>query len=187
MAVDGDGVVVVEIDQLAQLEEARDGGGFGANAFHEVAVGAEGVGVVVDDGEAGLVEALGQPALGERHTDAVAEALAERAGGGFDAGGMAVFGVARRPGAPLAEVLQVVQGHVVAGEVEGGVEEHRGVARGEDKAVAVGPLGITRVVAHDLGIEEVGKRGVGHGGAGVARIGLLHTVHGEGADGVDAS
>ena len=109
VAVDGDGVVVVEVDELAQLEEARDGGGFGANAFHEVAVGAEGVGIVVYDGEAGLVEALGQPALGEGHTDTVAEALAERAGGGLDAGGIVVFGVAGGLAAPLAEVLEVVR------------------------------------------------------------------------------
>ena len=100
VAVDGDGVVVVEIDQLAQLEEARDGGGFGGHAFHEVAVGAEGVGIVVHDVVAGLVEALGQPALGQGHAHAVAEALAQRPGGGLDAGSVAVLGVARRRASP---------------------------------------------------------------------------------------
>ena len=59
------------------------------------------------------------------------------------------------------------------------------MARREDKAVAVGPLGVTRVMAHDFVVEKVGKGSVGHGRAGVARIRLLHRVHGERADGVD--
>ena len=63
------------------------------------------VGVVIDD----LVaeRALQQP-LGERHADGVGEALAERAGGRLDAGGVAVLGMAGGLGAELAEVLQLV-------------------------------------------------------------------------------
>ena len=49
------------------------------------------IGVVVDQivAEAGV-----QDALGHRHADGVGDALAERAGGGLDAGGVAVFRVA---------------------------------------------------------------------------------------------
>ena len=38
-----------------------------------------------------------------RHADRVGEALAERAGGDLDAGGVADLGVARRGRTPLAE------------------------------------------------------------------------------------
>jgi hypothetical protein len=48
--------------------------------------------------------------LGEREADGVADALAERAGGRFDAGGVAVLGVTRRLAAELAEVLQFFEG-----------------------------------------------------------------------------
>ncbi len=49
-----------------------------ADAFHEVAVGGEHVGMMVDDLGA---EDGGQMPLGDRHADRVGEALAERAGG----------------------------------------------------------------------------------------------------------
>ena len=62
-----------------------------ADAFHQAAVAADDVGVVIDDIAA---EALGEQALGEREAHRVAEALAERPGRGLDAAGMAVFGVA---------------------------------------------------------------------------------------------
>ena len=68
-----------------------------------------GVDVVVEQLEARLVEVRGQPALGDRHADAVAAALAQRAGGGFDAGGFAVLGMARAAAVQLAELLDLVQ------------------------------------------------------------------------------
>ena len=73
--------------------------------------------------------------------DGVGEALAERTGGRFDARCQAPLRVARRPGAPLAEVLQVVDGQVVARQVEHRVEEHRGVPGREHEAVAIRPVG----------------------------------------------
>ena len=59
------------------------------------------------------------------------------------------------------------------------------MARREDKAVAVRPVGVVGIVAHNLGVEQVRERCIGHRGAGVAGVGLLHAVHGECADGVD--
>ena len=52
-AVDGDVVVVVEEDELAQLQVTGEGGGFAADALHQVAVAGEHVGVVIDDVGAG--------------------------------------------------------------------------------------------------------------------------------------
>ena len=58
------------------------------------------IGEVIDDLIA--IAAIEQP-LGERHADGIAETLAERPGGGLDAGRVAIFGVARRARAELAE------------------------------------------------------------------------------------
>ena len=52
LAVDGDAVVVVEGDQLAQAQGAGQRADFVRDAFHQAAVAEEGVGVVVDDVEA---------------------------------------------------------------------------------------------------------------------------------------
>jgi hypothetical protein len=66
----------------------------------------------------GRLNCARQDLLGQRHADGVGDALAQRAGGGLDAGGVAVFRVARGLAVQLAEVLQVVDGQIVAGEVQ---------------------------------------------------------------------
>ena len=111
-AVDRDLVVVVEVDEAAEAEVAGERRRLGGDALHQVAVGADPEDVVVDT--ASRAEALAQEPLGERHPDAVPEALPERAGRRLDAGRVAVLGVARRLAAQLAEALELVEGQVVA-------------------------------------------------------------------------
>src|SRR6266581_2108493 len=81
------------------------------HAFHHVAVAAERVDVVVEQGQARPVERAGEPASGDGHADTVAAALPERAGGGLDAGGVAIFRMPRTAAAELAEFADVVEGH----------------------------------------------------------------------------
>jgi len=52
-----------------------------------------------------VAELRGQHALGERHADGIAEALAERPGGGLDPRGVAVLGMSRGERAELPEAL----------------------------------------------------------------------------------
>jgi CobQ-like glutamine amidotransferase family enzyme len=82
----------------------------------------------------------------------------------------------------LAEVLQVVDGQIVAGEVQQAVDQHRAVAVGLDEAVAVGPLGVGRVVAQVAAPQHFGDFGHAHRGARVAGVGLLDGVHGQRTD-----
>ena len=81
-AVDRDAVVVEQHDQPAEPEMAGQRDRFLADAFHQAAVAADHIGVVIDDV---VAEAGASMALGERHADRLAEALAERAGRGLDA------------------------------------------------------------------------------------------------------
>ena len=76
LAVDGDAVVVVQGNQLAQFPCAGQRAGFVADAFHHAAVTQKNIGVVVNEGVAFAVEFLGQQLLGQRHADGVADALA---------------------------------------------------------------------------------------------------------------
>ena len=67
-----------------------------ADALLQVAVAAEGVDVVVEEGLArrGVgVEQTALPTRGHRHADGVGDALTERPGGGLDARGVPVLGV----------------------------------------------------------------------------------------------
>ncbi len=147
VAVDRDAVIVIQHDQLGQLERAGQRAHLVRDAFHQAAVAGEGVGVVVDDGVAGLVEFSGQQRFGQRHAHGIAQALAQRAGGRFHARGDAHFGVTRRLGMQLAEILELVDRQVVTRQMQQRVDQHRAVAVGQHKAVAVGPGGILRVVA----------------------------------------
>jgi hypothetical protein len=74
---------------------------------------------------------------------------------------------------------------VVSGEVEQSVLEHAPVAGGENKAVAVEPVRVLGVVAHDLIVEDVSHGRAPHGEPRVAGVGLLDGVDGQEPDRVD--
>ena len=59
---------------------------FLADAFHQVAIGSNDIGFVVDDA---VAEHCGEMFLGDRHADGVGKPLPERTGGGLDAGRVA--------------------------------------------------------------------------------------------------
>jgi hypothetical protein len=144
MAVDRNAVVVVERDQLGKAQRASQRASLMADAFHHAAVPQEGVGEVVDDvvtRTVFLAVELGrQQLLGQRHAHCVADALAERAGGGFHAGRDAELRVAGGLAVQLPELLQLVHGQVVAGKVQQRVDQHRAVAVAQHKSVTVRPV-----------------------------------------------
>jgi hypothetical protein len=184
VAVDGDAVVVIQHDQLAQLQRAGQRTHFVRDAFHQATVAGEGVGVVVDDGVAGFVEFSGQQRFGQRHAHGIAQALTQRAGGRFHARGDAHFGVARGLGMQLAEILQLFDRQVIAGQMQQGIDQHRAVAVGQHEAVAVGPGGILGIVTQVAGPQGLGDFRHAHGSTRMPGVRLLHGVHREGADGI---
>lgn len=95
VAVNGNVVVVVDSNEVAELEVASQGAGLTGNALHQAAIAEEAVGVVVREGEAGLVEDGGGVSLGHGQTDGIADTLTQRAGGDLDTGGIVSLGVAR--------------------------------------------------------------------------------------------
>ena len=166
---------------------AGERGRLAADALLEVAVAADGVDVVVERALAlgGVgVEQAALAAGGHRHAHGVGDALAERAGRGLDAGGVAVLGVARGLGAPGPQALQVVELEAEATEEELGVEGDARVPAGQHEPVATGPRRVGGGVPHLLLEQQVGQRGQAHRRAGVAVAHLLHRVHREDAAGV---
>ena len=198
VALDGDLVVVVDPAQVGQAQVPGKRRGLRGDAFHQVTVAAEGVDVVVEQVVAGPVEVRGLPAGGDGHADRGGGPGAEGAGGGFDAGGPAVLGVSGAFGVELAEPFEVVEGDrrlaegLVGrvhrgdpGQVQQRVQQGGRVSGGEDEAVAVGPDRIGRVEPEEPLPQGVGDRCHRHRGAGVARVGRLHGVHAQRADGGD--
>ncbi len=134
---------------------------------------------------AGAVEALCEEPLGDRHADGVAEPLAERPGRDLDAGRVPALGVPGRARAPLAELPQIVNAQVVAGQMQQRVLQHARVAGAEHEPVAVWPVWVSRVRAQEALEQGVRQRRERHRGAGMAGVGLLHGVHRQAADRVD--
>ena len=130
-----------------------------------------------------LAEFGGQHLLRQRHADRGRDALAERAGRGLDALGVEVLGMARRQRSELAEVLDLVERHVlVAGEIQQRIEQHRAVAGRQHEAVAVRPVRIGGVEFQELREQHGGDVGGAHRQAGMAGFRLLDGVHGEATD-----
>ena len=198
LALDGDVVVVVDPAQVVELEMAGQRGRLRADAFHQAAVAADRVDVVVEQVEAGPVVAAGQPLARDRHADAGGDPLAQRTGRRLDAGHPVIFRVPRRLAVELAEVADVVErdrrlaqafvlgvDRLGAGEMQDRPQQHRGMAVRQDEAVAIGPDRILRIEAHDPVPQRIDQRRQRHRRAGMARLGLLDRVDGQRADRVD--
>ena len=183
-AVDGNVVVVVEGNQLAQLHGTRQRTGFMGNTFHQTAVAQEHIGVMVDNVVARLVELTGQGAFGKRHADGIGDALPQGTGGRLDARRIAIFRVARGLRMQLTEPLQLFNREFIAGQVQQGIDQHRAMSVGQDEAVAVRPFGVHRIVAQIVVPQNLGNVGHTHGRSRMSGIRFLHGVHAQCADGV---
>ena len=171
VSLDGDVVVVVDPTEVVEAEMAGQRSRFRSDAFHHAAVAADGIDVVVEDVESGLVVTVGKPLLGDGHADARGDALAERTGGGFDARDPVVFRMAGRLAVELAKLADVVERHrrlpdhlvigihrLDSGEMEHGPEQHRGVTVRQDEPVAIRPDRVLRIEAHDAIPDRINQR-----------------------------
>ena len=123
------------------MASQRDG--FLADAFHEAAIADDHISFVVHKI---VAEARIQVALCHGHTDSGGNALAKRACGRLNAFGDEVFRVARRIGAQLTEIADVVSAdRFVPSEVQQRIDQHRAVARRQNEPVSVRPVRLGRV------------------------------------------
>ena len=110
-----------------------------------------------------------------------------------------IFGMAGTSAVDLAKPLDVVERDrglietlvlgidgLHAAEMQQCVKQHRGMAVRKDEAIAVGPDRIIGIEAQRILPKRVGHRRQRHRRAGMAGIGLLHGIHRQGANCVDA-
>src|SRR6202166_4781697 len=96
----------------------RDRGGLARHALHQITIAADAEDVVIEEARVIALEAGAQMLRRQRHPDAVAEALAERPGCRLDAGSEAVLGMAGGDAAELAEMFDLLQRQIIAGQIE---------------------------------------------------------------------
>ena len=169
--LDRDRVVVVQHDEVPELLMTRERGRLVTDALLDIPVRDEAVDIVVEQAgpQGGVrVEQAVLAARAHGHADGVAEALAERPGGGLHAGREPVLGMPGRDAAPGAVALQVIERQPVPGQVELDVQGEAGMPAGQDETVSARPVGIGRVVPEQALVEQVGRRGQAHRRARVA-------------------
>jgi hypothetical protein len=103
-------VSIIEENELTQFEMPGYGGGFGADTLHQVSIGAYYPGIVIYDFKSRSVIPCRQMPFGHSHADGIGAALPQRPRSGFHTGSDSEFRMPRCFTAPLAEILEVVQG-----------------------------------------------------------------------------
>ena len=181
-SVNRNAVVVEQDDELFQLQVSGECNRFLTDALHQVAVGREHVGRVIDDV---IAEHCREMALCNRHPHRIGNSLAERTGRGLDAWRVAVFRMTGCQRTKLTEVLEFFDRDLlVADEMQQRVEQHRAVAGREHEAVAVRPGGIGRIEFQEARKQHGRDVGRAHRQAGMAGLCLLDRIHRERPDSV---
>ena len=93
VTVNGDVVVIVDGNQVAQLQVTSHASGLAGNTLHGAAITEEHVGVVVEELIAGLVEDTGGVSLSDGQTNGVGETLTKGASGDLNTRGVVSLGV----------------------------------------------------------------------------------------------
>ncbi|KAH3662800.1 hypothetical protein OGATHE_004376 [Ogataea polymorpha] len=179
-SVDGDLVVIVESNQVAQLQVASKRHGLGGDTFHHTSVTKETVGVVVGESVAWLVVGGSKVSLSNGQTNGIGDTLTKRTGCDLDTWD-AHLRVARGLGVDLSERLEVVHGEVVAEQVQQCVQERTCVTVRKDKSISVDPVWVLWVEFH-LGVDGVGGWSHSHWGTRVPGVGLGDDVGSQDSD-----
>src|SRR5579872_111848 len=155
---------------------------FVADALHQIAVAGDDIYLVLDKL---VAEARVEMPLCQRHADGIADALAERSGGGLDSRQIAMLGMAGARAADLAEIFDLIQRRSgIAGEIEQRIQQHRAMPGRQHETVAVGPLGIGGIEFQELRKKNGGSVRHSHRQPGMAGFRLFDGIHRESADGV---
>ena len=177
--VEGDIIGVVNKDQVVQAEMSGECRRLGRDPFLQATVARETDDAVIKDGVSRGIELRRSHPGGEGHANGIAHALAERPARGLDAGCFAELRVTRRAAVELAEVLQLLQRQVIAGEMKPCVKEHAAVAGRKHETVAVDPPWLVGVVLESATVERRADFGAAERQTEVAGVAGVHGVNGQ--------
>ena len=162
-------VGIIEHDEVIQSQRAGNAACALGYFFLDAAIR--------DVGVDGLRHHFGETCLqefgGDGSTYGKGVSLPQRAGSVLNAAHDVPFRVPGRRTAPLAELLQFVQGEFV-GQGQCGVEHGRHVPRIEEEAVAAFPCRVLGVVHQEFGEEHVDEIGATHGAARMTGVGFFN-------------
>ena len=183
--LDGNVVVIIKINQLPEAQMPRQRRGFGGDAFHQVAVGDNGIDKMADDFMPRTIENRREVGFRNCHAHAVGKSLPKRTGRRLYARGQSVFRMSRRETAPLTKTLEFLHREVVAREVEQRVEQRGAMSARENKSVAVHPARVGRVVPQMSSPNGVCHRRRAHRQPRMPGARGLHHIGGKKTNGIE--
>ena len=188
VVLDGDLVLVVEDDEVAELLGTGQRTRLGGDTLLDVAVGGDDVDEVVERAGPGGGLRIEQTTLvtrGHAHAHRRRQTLAQWPGGDLHALGVPVFGMTGGQRIPGAQCLQIRQFESETAEVQLDVQGQARMPAGQNETIPAHPLRVSGIVAHRALEQRVCQRGQTHRGARVPAAAFLHRIGGQQPGGVD--
>ena len=123
-------IVVVHVDQFAQTQGSCQGSRLRSHPFHQVPVGNNTVGIVVNNGKFRFIVFRCQHGLRNGKTHTHGKPVTQRAGRNIYAGSHSIFRMARRTASPLAELFQFIQRQTVSCQMQHSIQQSGTMSRG---------------------------------------------------------
>src|SRR5690348_7314497 len=101
---------------------------------------------MIDDVESRTIKACREVRFRHRHAYTIPKPLTQRTGSGLDTRRETALRMSRGAAAPLTKSFYLCQRKRIAGQMQQSIQQHRTMSRREDKAIAVHPLRICRVM-----------------------------------------
>ncbi len=121
-------VVIIKADELTEPQMASQGSGLRNHTFHQIAIARQDIRSVINDLVPGSVIPGCEKGFRHRHPHSIPKPLAEWPGSHFNSGCEAAFWMSWGLAAPLAELLDVVEGEVISRKVQQTIQQHRPMA-----------------------------------------------------------
>src|SRR5437016_4607049 len=120
--------------------------GLSRNTLHQIAVANQRVCVMINNLVAWSVVAGSEIIFRDRHPNAIGESLAKRTCGHLHPWRQSVFGMTGGSTAPFTKLFDLFERQVITSKVEQTIKQHRSMPGGEDKAIAILPSWIGRIM-----------------------------------------
>src|SRR5438445_86153 len=128
-------IVVVEINQFAELQMSGKRRGFRRHTFHQIAVRHDCIGVMIDQRKIFLIESGSEVRRAHRHSHPVGKTLTQWPRRNLNSRRQAIFRMPWGLRSPLTKVLDLIQRKIVASQIQQRVKQHAAMTSRKQKAI----------------------------------------------------
>ena len=175
--IKGDGVRIVDQDQIIETKMPGECACFGRDAFLHAAIARQADDVLIENLVLVRIEARRRHFCSHCDADGIADALSQRASRTFYSRCVTKFRMARRLAVQLPEPFDFRHRQIVAAHVQPCVKEHATVTCRKNEIVAIDPARFVRIVFERVAVEYRSHFGATQRKPKVTGFRSLHGVH----------